>query len=112
MRCRFRAERGSVTAEFAAVMPAVVLVLVVALASMQLAGEQLRLQSAAGDAARLAGRGAGGELAALQRVSPGAHLAQTDNGDLVCIHADAPAGIGILAGLTLAATSCALKDGG
>jgi hypothetical protein len=112
MHCRIRAERGSVTAEFAAVVPAVILVLLVALASMQLAGEQLRLQSAAGDAARLAGRGDGGGLAAVQRVSPGASLAQSNDGDLVCVRAEAPAAIGILAGMKLAATSCALKDGG
>jgi hypothetical protein len=101
-----------VTAEFAAVMPAIVLVLAFGLGSMQLAGEQLRLQSAAGDAARLLGRGDGGALAVIRHVSPGAHLTQRYDGDLVCARAEAAVGFGIVAGITLSATSCALSDGG
>lgn len=100
------------TAEFAAVMPAVILILVVGLFAMQVAGEQLRLQSAAGDAARLIGRGAPGAASVVARVSQGARFDQEDKGDLVCVVATAPATLGILAGFTLSATSCALRDGG
>jgi hypothetical protein len=112
MRSRIRGERGSVTAEFAAVLPAIVLVLVIALWALQLAGEELRLQSAAGDAARLLGRGAPGATAVIGRVAAGARFDQTDEANLVCVNATAPATLGILAGFTLSATSCALSDGG
>jgi Flp pilus assembly protein TadG len=111
MRFRTPADRGSVTAEFAAVLPAIILVLAVGLGAMQLAGEQLRLQSAAGDAARLIGRGDGGAASIIGRISPGARFDQASDGDLVCVHATASANLGILGGLTLSATSCALSDG-
>ena len=45
------------TAEFAAVLPAVVLVLAVCLSGVQVATAQLRLQDASADASRLLGRG-------------------------------------------------------
>jgi hypothetical protein len=93
-------------------MPAVVLVLVVGLAALQLAGEQLRLQSAAGDAARLIARGDGGAAAVIQRVSPGASFTQRADGELTCVDARAAAGAGVLAAVTLSATSCALRDDG
>jgi hypothetical protein len=101
-----------VTAELAAVLPAIILVLAFGLGAMQLAGEQLRLQSAAGDAARLVGRGAGGGLAIVRQVSPDAGIDTDYRGELVCVRARAPARIGILIGITISATSCALSDGG
>ena len=69
MRCRSRAnllavpggspgrrERGSVTAEFAIALPAVILVLACSLSGLQIAGQQLRLQDAAASAASEAQR--------------------------------------------------------
>lgn len=111
MPCRIRADLGSVTAEFAAVVPAVVLVLAVALGAIQIAGEQLRLQAAAASAARALGRGDPNASEAILAVSPSARLDQSRSGDLVCAHASAAAGFGILLGFTLSATSCALADG-
>lgn len=112
MRFRTRADRGSVTAEFAAVLPAIVVVLLVGLGALQLAGDQLRLQSAAGDIARVLGRGGDGATAIIRRVGPGARFDQSIDGDLVCVQATAPGTLGVLAGLTLSASSCALSDGG
>jgi Flp pilus assembly protein TadG len=104
-----------VTAEFAAVLPAVVLVLAVCLASLQVATAQLRLQDASADASRSLGRGdpPGTAAARLARAVPGASLTQSHRGDLVCAEASArsPGGTGVLFGLTLRAVSCAL-DGG
>jgi Flp pilus assembly protein TadG len=102
-----------VTAEFAAVIPAIVLVLAVALATMQLAGAQLRLQAAAADAARMLGRGdgAGSAQSAVARAVVGASLSRHDRGDLVCVDARAPVRLGVLPGLTLRASACALDDG-
>jgi Flp pilus assembly protein TadG len=107
---RFRADVGSVTAEFAAVLPAVILVLAVALGSMQIAGEQLRLQDAVADAARMVGRGDSGAGARVQSAAPGARLTESVEGSLVCATARAPTSIGPLFGITLSATSCALDD--
>jgi Flp pilus assembly protein TadG len=104
-----------VTAEFAAVLPAVVLVLALCLASLQMATAQLRLQDASADAARSLGRGdpPGTAAARLARAVAGATLTQSRRGDLVCAEASArsPGGTGALFGLTLRAVSCAL-DGG
>jgi Flp pilus assembly protein TadG len=110
MRCRFRDDRGSVTAEFAAVLPAVVLILGCALGAMQLAAEQLRLQGADADAARLLGRGDPGARGLLLAVNPDATLVVRSSGNLVCADAHAPASIGILLGVSITASACALDD--
>ena len=110
-----RSDRGSVTAEFAAVLPAVVLVLAVCLSGLQVATAQLRLQDASADASRSLGRGEPPGVAAnrLALAVPGATLAQSHRGDLVCAEASAwlPGAPGRLLGLRLRAESCAL-DGG
>jgi Flp pilus assembly protein TadG len=103
-------ERGSVTAEFATVLPAVVLVLAMAVGGMQVAGEQLRLQSAVADAARLLGRGDPAAGARVSAVAPGARLGESRQGVLVCATGQAPTSLGVLLGITLSATSCALDD--
>lgn len=51
-----RGERGSVTAEFACVMPAVIMVLLLALGSFQVVSQQIRVSDAASTAARMLGR--------------------------------------------------------
>lgn len=99
------------TAEFAAVVPAVILVLAVALGSLQLAGEQLRLQAAVASAARSLGRGDADAASAVRDVSPHATLVHSMRGDLVCARASVPANLGILVGITLSASACALGDG-
>ena len=110
-----RGSRGSVTAEFAAVMPAVLLVLVACLLSLQLAGHQLRLQDATADTARSLARGDGQSVAAarLGSMVAGAHLQVSYREDLVCAETSlTPAiGAGLLEAITLRAESCAL-DGG
>jgi Flp pilus assembly protein TadG len=107
-------QRGSVTAEFVAVMPAVLMVLLICLASLQMAAHQLRLQDATSDAARALGRGeslaqAGGRLAL---AVPGASLSANYPVDLVCaVGSIRPSGLGVLMGITLRARSCAMGDG-
>jgi Flp pilus assembly protein TadG len=109
-RGRGGGDRGSVTAEFAAVLPAVALILATALGGMQLAGEQLRLQAAVTDAARMLGRGDAGAAARVGDAVRGATLAQSRRGDLVCAEARAPTALGILSSLTLRASACTLDD--
>jgi hypothetical protein len=106
---RMRDARGTVTAEFAAVLPAVIVVLAVAIGGLQLAGEQLRLQAVAAGAARSFARG-DSALSVAGEV-PGATIVRIPRGDLVCARAATQANLGILVGFTLAASSCALGDG-
>ena len=53
----FRDERGSVTAEFAVALPAMLLVLLLAIGAIALATQRLSLSSAAAQMARLEARG-------------------------------------------------------
>jgi Flp pilus assembly protein TadG len=107
-------ERGSVVAEFAVALPAVLLVLATAIGGVQLSSLQLRVQDAAADAARAIARGeSGGTVASrLARQVPGANLRRTSSGDLLCVQVSASASgpIGRL-GLRVAARSCALSGG-
>lgn len=107
-----RDDLGSVTAEFAVTMPAVILVLACCLSGVQVAGQHLRLQDAAASAARSLARGDSAEATAT-RLFPGAGVAQRSDGDLDCVTLTARAtGIfGAVAGFTLAASSCALGGG-
>ena len=93
-------------------IPAVVLLLAFALGGIQLSGEQLRLQALVAQAARELGRGEPIDPALLGQVSTRAVITQSHRGELVCAQARAPASLGILAGVSLSASSCALDDGG
>lgn len=97
-------DRGSVTAEFAAVIPAVMLVLACCLAGLQLAGQQIRLQDAAAASARSLARG--------DPAPPigGAAIATRVDGALLCARLTA-ASIAPLLPLQLSAESCALQGG-
>jgi Flp pilus assembly protein TadG len=102
-------ERGSVTAEFAAVVPAVMLLLAFCVAGVQIAAQQVRLQDAAADVSRSVARGGGTAAAA----PVGASVAVAQRGELVCATLSAPSRSvvsGVLA-LTLTASSCALGEG-
>jgi hypothetical protein len=111
---RSRNERGSVAAEFAVAMPAVLLVLAVALGGVQVAGLQLQAQDAAADAARSYARGETTGLVAgrLQRQVPGARVVRTARGDLVCARVEVtPSGPIARLGVTAVGVSCALSAG-
>jgi len=104
-----------VTAEFATVLPAVMIVLGCCLGAIQVVGQQVRLTDAAADAARALGRGDGVDRAAgLVRRSVGDVGFDTERrGEFVCARLSAPAAFGPFAafGLTVAARSCALAGG-
>jgi Flp pilus assembly protein TadG len=110
MRFRIRDEAGTVTAEFVVALPAVVVVLVVAMAAMSLVGEQVRLQGAVAGAARLLGRGDPGAAAMVEQVAAGGKLTVSRHGSLVCADAQVPGSLGPLVPITIAARSCALDD--
>jgi hypothetical protein len=106
------AERGSITAEFAAALPAVLVVLACCLGAVQVVGQQVRLTDAAADVARLVARGNGAGPAAglLAAAGPGTTLAQDRQGEFLCARLSAPSAFApfAAAGLTLTARSCAL----
>ncbi len=103
-------QRGSVTAEFAAVMPVVVLVLAACLAAAQLGVHHLRLQDAAAQAARALARG--DPIPALI-ANLGAHLEPSLREGLLCVRVSAstPGLAALLPGNGLAATACAPEHG-
>lgn len=102
------ADRGSVTAELAVALPAVVVLAAVLIWGLQLAAEQVRLQDGAALAARALGRG---EAVPSTGRAAGAELTSWRDGELVCARlgraATGPLGVRV----ELAAASCAL-DGG
>jgi hypothetical protein len=108
-------EEGSVTAEFAVVLPAVVLVLGCCLGAVQVVGQQVRLTDAAADAARSLARGDDAARAAglVGRAVAGASFSSELLGEFVCARLAAPGAFGPFAGfgLTVEARSCALAGG-
>lgn len=103
-------DRGSVVAEFAIALPAVVLVVVLGVGMLTASARQVRLQDAAADAARLAARGetAARVHDAIGTAVPGAAGQITPRGALVCVTASAA---GAPLPITLTASSCALAGG-
>ncbi len=93
-------------------MPAVLLVLAVSLAGIGVAALQVRAQDAAGDAARILGRGeAGGSVAAhLGAQLPGAAWSSSERDGMVCVHVSITGGGPAAAFGSIGATSCALDQ--
>ena len=102
-------ERGSVVAEFAVALPAVLLVLLLGVGVLGAGARHVRLQDAVADAARLAARGESSDRvhAAVTTAAPDASGVIEQRGDMVCVVASAPA----LLSLRLTATGCALAGG-
>ena len=103
------------TAEFAAVLPGVLVVLGCCLGAVQVVGQQVRMTDAAADAARSLARGDGADHAAglVHRSVGGVGFATERQGEFVCANLSAPAAFAPFAafGLTVAAGSCALAGG-
>lgn len=102
-------ERGSVTAEFATALPAVLLCLALCVGAVQAAGQQARLRDHAAAAARLIGRGD-----PPPEPPRGATRTIGSEGLLVCVTVSAPSSaVGLAAvGATVSARSCVLDDAG
>ncbi len=105
-------DRGSVAAEFAVVLPAVALVLLLTVGALGASARQVRLQDAAADAARLVARDEPADRAqtAVAAAVSGASASIAYRGDLVCVTATAATGVPLLP-LRLEASSCALAGG-
>lgn len=106
-------DRGSAAAELALALPAVLLTLLFGVGALTAAAQQVRLQDAAADAARLLGRGQS-TASAVQAVAASGTLARftTSHRDqLVCVTAHGSVAVNDLISLPLQATSCALEGG-
>lgn len=106
-------DRGSVAAEFAVVLPAVILVLALGMGALATGARQVMLQDAAADAARLVARGEprGRAEAIIGAAVAGAGAAVERRADLVCVIASAEVRIAGIIPVSLSATSCALEGG-
>ena len=104
-----RDERGAVVAEFAVALPAVIVVLLFAFAALSTSAQNVRLQDAAADAARIVARGDAPEraLSAVSRAVPGAQASISEDADVICVTATARGTLPI----ALSATGCALAGG-
>ncbi|HLL64706.1 MAG TPA: TadE family type IV pilus minor pilin [Micromonosporaceae bacterium] len=80
---RDSADRGSVTAELAAALPAIILLLLAALTGVAAVGVQLRCVDAAAQAARTEARGGDGAAAGRLAAPPGAVVTVEGAGDTV-----------------------------
>jgi len=105
-------DRGSATAEFAVVVPAVVLVIALTAGCLAAAGRQVRLEQGVAQAARLAARGEPADRVTgiVAAVAGGAVDGVSDDGDLVCVSASAPTRLPLPVP-PLRARSCALSGG-
>ncbi|MDQ0615688.1 Flp pilus assembly protein TadG [Microbacterium sp. W4I4] len=109
---RLGGDRGSVAAELAVALPAVVLALLLGVGALGAAATQVGLQDAAADAARLLGRGeAPSRAAGVVHAVHDARMASREAGDLVCVTASADFRVGRLISIPLHAQSCALSGG-
>lgn len=107
-----RDDRGSVAAEFAVVVPAVVLVVLLAVTTLAAAGRQVRLEQAAAQGARLAARGEGHDRvrAAVAALVEGVSVAIRSDGEFACVDATVAQAVPLPLP-PLRATGCALAGG-
>ncbi|MEL5992380.1 TadE family type IV pilus minor pilin [Microbacterium phosphatis] len=104
-------ERGSVAAELAVALPAVLVVVALGIGALFAASTQVRLQDVAADGARLVARGEPeGRAAAVVAQVTGASAAVSWSGELVCVTASAAPRVAGIA-IPLRAVSCALGGG-
>lgn len=102
-----REERGAVTAEFALTIPAVLLILGIAVGSIFLAAERVSLVSLAGEVARLEARGDTVLASARLAEKPAAAIERTNDGRILCVTAVSRPGPGLLAAVTVSGRGCA-----
>jgi Flp pilus assembly protein TadG len=113
MRRALASEHGSVTAEFAALVPAVLLVLAFGMGGLEVVVQQVRVTDAAADAARSLARGDGaGAAQSRVETSAGASGVSVDDvSGFVCVTVSQRAsGPLSLAGLTVEGKGCALQE--
>ncbi|WP_268920999.1 TadE family type IV pilus minor pilin [Paramicrobacterium chengjingii] len=103
-------EHGSVTAELAVVIPAVMLVLALCMWGLQATVLQVRVTDAAADAARTLARGDSMSLARSRAATlvDGAQVSSSHSGDFVCATVSTRSAV---LPITVSARGCALAGG-
>lgn len=105
-------ERGAVTAEFALVLPAVLVVLGLVVGGILLATHRITLVSLAGEVSRAEARGDDDVAAAvLARIGRDVDVKRSDEGALHCITLTSSPGAGLLSRVAVTANACAAKSG-
>lgn len=105
-------DRGSVTAEFAIVLPAVLMVLAFAIASIMLSTHRLGLAATAAELARLEARGDTAAAAdRLEQLESDVAIERTAQGALHCVVLRSSPLEGALQALTISARACAALSG-
>lgn len=105
---RPRADRGSITAEFAVVLPAVLLVIGLAVGAILLATHRLVLTQSAAELARQEARGDSAAAAAqLDRLGVGVTVMRSRDGPLHCVALAERPGAGMLAFVEIVVRGCA-----
>jgi hypothetical protein len=104
-------DRGSVTAEFAIMLPAVLIIVGLALSSIMLATQRLSLNASVVEIARHEARGDHATARAhLSRLSAGVQVQRHLRGALHCVTLrSSPAG-GLLRAIEVSASSCAAQS--
>lgn len=103
-------ERGAVTAEFAITIPAVLLVLGIAIGGIHLAAQRIALTSLTAEIARLEARGDHASASARIAAATGSpEITRALESDVLCVTARASPSRGLLAPLTITAISCAAR---
>jgi len=107
-------DTGSVTAEFAVVLPAVIVVVALAVGAVGASAQSVRLADAAAVAARQTARGDVDSVPeTLAALAPGAESSSSLQGAIVCLTVARAVSLGPLSGVvTLRARSCAPTAGG
>lgn len=104
-------ERGTVTAEFAIVLPAVLLVLGLVIGGLLLAAHRITLTSTAADLARLEARGDTALAAArLSELGHTVEVQRAGRGALHCVTLRAQPTRGLLSAVTVTASGCAARS--
>ncbi|MFZ7087080.1 TadE family type IV pilus minor pilin [Curtobacterium sp. RRHDQ10] len=104
-------ERGSVTVEFAVALPAVLVVVSLALGVAAAAGLQIRLQAAAAGIARAAGRDDPDDRGLAAAIAPGASVTVAGRGSVVCATVERRAPVLGVVGVRVRAIGCAPTGG-
>lgn len=107
-------DRGSITAEFAVAMPAVVLLLMTILTAISAVMTKLECVDAARQAARAEARGESGTAVGERAAPGGAHVTVTDDGATIkaTVRAGVPPLGGLVPGLTVSGTAVAEPEPG
>lgn len=104
-----QSDRGAVVAEFTIVLPAILMVLMLAVGAILLATQRVALTSAAAEVARLEARGDSGASARLGALPSGVSVARSRTNGLYCVTLDARPLGGLLGSVGVSARGCAAE---